>query len=153
MSGPKKSVNDKDMQAIDMSTAENTGFGDLEAKKKEFLGGDDDDLKHLGFYDSDDEIDFSNFKVGSKSKTRDDDDDDVEEQAKSIFGRLTTAFKNVTGNKVLSKSDVDGILEEFKNNLTDKNVSSEIAEEICKSVESSLVGETTASFTSIKTTV
>jgi hypothetical protein len=28
------------------------------------LGGDDDDLKKLGFYDSDDEIDFSNFKIG-----------------------------------------------------------------------------------------
>ena len=69
MAGPKKSVNDKDMKAIDMSIAENTGFGDLEAKRKEFLGGDDDDLKHLGFYDSDDEIDFSNFKIGSKTKS------------------------------------------------------------------------------------
>ena len=59
----------------------------------------------------------------------------------------------MTGNRVLSKTDIDGILQEFKENLTDKNVASEIAEEICKSVRESLVGQKTASFTSIKQTV
>lgn len=34
----------------------------IEEKKKEFLGGNEDDLKELGFLDSDEEIDFSNFK-------------------------------------------------------------------------------------------
>lgn len=57
----------------------------LEAKKKEFLGGDDDDLKKLGFYDSDDEIDFTNFKVGKAAETE-------EEAAPSLFGKLTNAF-------------------------------------------------------------
>ena len=54
------------MQEIDFSVSKNDNGDDIEAKKKEFLGGDDDDLKQLGFYDSDDEIDFSNFKVGNK---------------------------------------------------------------------------------------
>jgi signal recognition particle GTPase len=44
-------------------------------------------------------------------------------------------------------------MKDFSENLTDKNVSAEIAQEICKNVEQSLVGETTASFTSIKQTV
>lgn len=39
----------------------------IDAKKKEFLGGDDDDLKQLGFLEDDDKIDFSNFKVGKNA--------------------------------------------------------------------------------------
>jgi len=31
------------------------------------MGGEDDDLKKLGFLDSDDEIDFSNFDVGKNA--------------------------------------------------------------------------------------
>lgn len=63
MAGPKKSITKDDMDAVDFSLDKGEG-DDIDAKKKEFLGGDDDDLKQLGFYDSDDEIDFSNFKVG-----------------------------------------------------------------------------------------
>lgn len=54
---------------------------------------------------------------------------------------------------MLAKQDILPILKEFSENLTDKNVSAEIAQEICKSVEASLIGMKTASFTSIKTTV
>ena len=39
----------------------------IEEKKKEFLGGNEDDLKELGFLDSDEEIDFSNFKSTKQS--------------------------------------------------------------------------------------
>jgi signal recognition particle receptor subunit alpha len=147
MSGPKKSITEKDMNAIDFSVSKE-GTDDIDAKKKEFLGGDDDDLRQLGFYDSDDEIDFANFKIGNKTN------EEVEDATtNSIFGRLTSAFKNLTGNKVLTKADIEPILKDFSNNLTDKNVSAEIAQEICKNVEQSLIGETTASFTSIKQTV
>lgn len=47
----------------------------LEEKKREFFGGDDDDLRSLGFRDDDEKIDFSNFKIG-KSK---DNEEEVEE--------------------------------------------------------------------------
>jgi signal recognition particle receptor subunit alpha len=80
-------------------------------------------------------------------------EDDEEQTGGSLFGKLTNAFKNFTGNKVLTKQDIQPILEDFANNLTDKNVSAEIAKEICKQVEASLIGVKTASFTSIKTTV
>jgi signal recognition particle receptor subunit alpha len=53
----------------------------------------------------------------------------------------------------LTKSDIESILKDFSDSLTDKNVSAEIAQEVCKNVEQSLVGVTTASFTSIKETV
>ena len=52
------------------------------------MGGEDDDLKPLGFLDSDDEIDFSNFKVGKNIKEREEED----EAPPSLFGRLTNAF-------------------------------------------------------------
>ena len=143
MAGPKKTLTQKDMDDIDLSKADNTGISEsmIQAKKNEFLGGDDDDLKHLGFMDSDDEIDFTNFKVGTKTKIAQDEEDEIaKEQAKSIFSRLTSAIQNMTGNRVLTKVDVDSIIDEFKENLTDKNVSAEIADEICKSVREGLVG-------------
>ena len=95
--------------------------------------------------DDDEVIDFSNFKVGAKARGDEEDD-----QPLSIFGKLTSAFKNYTGNKVMTKADIEPILEEFNQNLTDKNVSSEIAKEISKTVEQSLIKQTTASFTSVK---
>jgi len=86
-------------------------------------------LKKLGFYDSDDEIDFSNFKVGGGQEEK---EEAEKAYSSSLFGKLTTAFMNITGNKVLTKADIEPILEEFSDNLTDKNVSAEIAQQICK---------------------
>lgn len=43
MAGPKKSITKDDMDAVDFS--QDKGGDDIDAKKKEFLGGDDDDLK------------------------------------------------------------------------------------------------------------
>ena len=99
--------------------------------------------------DSDDEIDFSKFKIGKELET----EEEVEESAPSLFGRLTNAFQNYTGNKVLSATDLDPVLKDFSNSLTDKNVSIEIAEEICKQVKTSLINTKTASFTTIKATI
>ena len=63
-------------------------------------------FRKLGFLDDDAKIDFSNFKVG-KSKEK---EQEVEEEVTSIFGKLTSAFKNFTGNKVLTASDIEPIL-------------------------------------------
>jgi len=90
MAGPKKSVTIKDMESINVSTGkEHAGDAKraLDAKKQEFMGGEEDDLKDRGFMDSDDEIDFSNFKVGREKK-----DVEEEEAAPSLFGRLSSAF-------------------------------------------------------------
>lgn len=63
MIGPKKIVNKEDMEQIDCSFNK-AGTEDIEAKKKEFMpedGEDEDDLRHLGFKEDDDPIDFSSF--------------------------------------------------------------------------------------------
>ena len=75
MAGPKKSVTSKDMQEIDFSVGQENKDDEefqkqerLREVREEFLGGDDDDLKRLGFIDSDEEIDFSKFDLVKKSE-------------------------------------------------------------------------------------
>jgi hypothetical protein len=57
----------------------------IKAMREEFMSGSNDDLSKLGFVDSDEEVDFSNFKRKTKNEQ-------VEEEVQSIFSRLTGAF-------------------------------------------------------------
>jgi hypothetical protein len=89
MMGPKRSVTQKELDDNDVSTKD-TGNEQkmLDEKRKEFMGGDDDNLRDKGFLDDDEKIDFSNFKIGKKETTQ----EDQEQEVQSIFGRLTSAF-------------------------------------------------------------
>jgi signal recognition particle receptor subunit alpha len=133
-------ISKKDMEKIDVSK-DKTGAIDLDYQKSIYLGGDDDKLE--GFYNSDDEIDFENFKKGNKGQ----------KQGSGLFSKLTSAFQSIAGNKVLSEDDVDQVLKNFKTNLMEKNVAAEIADNLCKSVKATLIDKRTESFTSVKTTV
>lgn len=113
--------------------------------RAEFMSGADDDLTKLGFVDSDEEVDLSNFK--SKFDEKDEDDDEPVQQ--SFFSKLTGAFQDYTGNRTMSRADLAPVLERFKDQLTDRNVSVEVAQQICKQVENTLVDQRTASFTSV----
>ena len=99
-------VTAESMRKIDVSTADNDGIN-LEFEQSKYLGGDDEKLK--GFYESDEE---PQFEMGLGAN----------QQSKSLFGKLTTAFSNLTGNKQLSHEDMQPILDEFANSLMDKNV-------------------------------
>lgn len=64
------------MEEIDVSIVKDNQEDDqvekekrLKAVREEFLGGDDDDLKRLGFFDSDEEIDFTNFELAKKAES------------------------------------------------------------------------------------
>lgn len=137
------------MEDIDFTVGKDEGQEGEEEKikkmREEYLGDGDEDLRHIGIAEDGDKIDFSNLWKSKKKKEKNE-----ESSSQSIFGRLTGAFQNYTGNKTLTKADLEPILKEFAENLTDKNVASEIAQEICKSVEESLIDTKTASFTSIK---
>lgn len=65
MAGPKKSLKQSDLDAVDFSVGvepdQQAYEQQIAEKKKEYLGGDEDDLKEYGIYGSDDEIDLSNF--------------------------------------------------------------------------------------------
>ena len=68
----------------------------------------------------------------------------------SFFSKL---FAQVTGNAVLSSTDLDPILEEMRTMLITKNVASEIAHDIIDSVRTSLVGQKLPSLTRVKSVV
>ena len=92
-------VSKKDMEQIDVSTKKDVVI-DLNYVRSRYLGGDND--KFEGFYDSQDEIEFENFKAKGKKGTN--------EGNGGIFGKLTSAFKNITGNKVIGWEDVEPIM-------------------------------------------
>eukprot|EP01041_Mallomonas_annulata_P004144 gene4144-8240_t len=69
---------------------------------------------------------------------------------KTYIGDL---LQSVTGNKVLEESDLEPVLDKVKEQLQGKNVAQEIADDICSSVGTSLVGHKLASFTRIHTVV
>mmetsp|Transcript_35997 Transcript_35997/g.36679 ORF Transcript_35997/g.36679 Transcript_35997/m.36679 type:complete len:345 (-) Transcript_35997:184-1218(-) len=69
---------------------------------------------------------------------------------KSYLGDL---IQSVTGNKVLEDEDLQPVLLKMRESLQAKNVAQEIADDICSSVGTSLVGHKLASFTRISSVV
>lgn len=61
--GVSDKVSAKQMEQIDVSLNKG-GEIDIDRQKEIYLGGDDEELE--GFYNSDDEIDFENFRKGKK---------------------------------------------------------------------------------------
>jgi signal recognition particle receptor subunit alpha len=70
-------------------------------------------------------------------------------QSSGIFG----FFSRLTGSKVLTRDDLEPVLEQLQNNLLAKNVAHGIAEQVCESVCVSLIDSKQPSFTRLKTTV
>ena len=90
-------VTKRDMEKIDVSLAKGQeGYIDIDRQKEIYMGGDNDVLE--GFYNSDDEIDFENFKKGGNKKGA---------KAGGLFSKLTSAFQTIAGNKVLNEDDVE----------------------------------------------
>merc|ERR1740138_1556437 len=141
-------VNAKQMQDLDFSRKNET---DVEAKKAEFMGDEDDDK-------------FMNEEIESLSS--DNDDEDAKGAQKSgdakagkdgrvggLFKTLTRSVKNITGGAVLTDEDLDPILGSFRNALMSKNVAAQVSAKLADSVRTSLVGKRTDSFTSMSSTV
>lgn len=78
--GVSEKVYAQDMEKIDQSIYKGDEI-DIDKVKQEYLGGDDDVLE--GFYNSDDEVDFENFKRGKKGQSG---------ANAGLFSKLTSAF-------------------------------------------------------------
>ena len=76
--GISTTASKKDMDKIDMSTADNSTIN-IDQAKDQYLGGDDEELE--GFYDSEDEIEFENFKNKGNKKA-----------SGGLFARLTSSI-------------------------------------------------------------
>lgn len=68
-----------------------------------------------------------------------------------FLSRIQSAIQNITGNKVVTEAELGPVLSEFRQLLMSKNVATEVAVQLADSVQSSLVGTKTESFTSLKT--
>mmetsp|Transcript_8508 Transcript_8508/g.20481 ORF Transcript_8508/g.20481 Transcript_8508/m.20481 type:complete len:567 (+) Transcript_8508:2939-4639(+) len=96
------------------------------------------------------DADLAEFEIAPTS-TLDDDADDESEN--SWGGSLKGLFQQVTGQKVLSKQDLQAPIHEIQKMLTSKNVATDIADQVCQSVEDSLVGKKLNSMYRVKTAV
>ena len=86
----------------------------------------------------------------------DDYDEDTNDESSSNSGwgsSLKGLFDQMSGNKVLTKDDLEAPLEEMKRMLTSKNVANEVAAEVCSGVRDRLVGKKMNSFGRVKTAV
>lgn len=103
-------VDKKAMDSVDVSLVKNDGSVNLEAEMSKYLGGDDEVL--AGFFNSDDEPEGTINVADGKQQT----------SSKGFFGKITSAFQQITGNKVLTHDDMGPILVDFAKALMDKNV-------------------------------
>lgn len=139
-------VTAKDLQNIDKSVVK--GERDIEEEKAKYLGGDEDRFE--GFYDDDEEVDFSKLRKKEDKMASLDMD---EGGRRGIFGRITSAFQNFTGNKELTEQDIRPVLKSLSDGMVNKNVAKVVADEISMSIMKQLIGQRTQSFTSVDQTV
>ncbi|KAG7340132.1 signal recognition particle receptor [Nitzschia inconspicua] len=84
----------------------------------------------------------------------DEDDDDGSSSSSSSWGKsLSGLFAQMTGQKVLTKQDLEVPLKEMHRLLTSKNVAADIASQVCDKVQESLVGKKLNSMYRVKTAV
>lgn len=134
-------VDAKAMAKVNVNDDESASQMNLEAEMEKYLGGDDEVLK--GFYDSDEEVQFDSINPDSQASNAN----------QSMFSRITSAFQSIAGNKVLTREDMEPLLAKFAQNLMDKNVNQEVANDICRQVEAGLMDSRTRSFTSVNATI
>jgi signal recognition particle receptor subunit alpha len=99
------------------------------------------------------DADLADFEMVPTPTLVDDDNDEDENSENSWGNSLKGLFQQVTGNKVLTKQDLQLPLQEMHKLLASKNVASGIAQQICTNVESSLVGKKLSSMYRVKTAV
>ncbi len=116
---------------------------------------------HQDYFAEDDKV-MQNFRSDSEDALSDEDEakpkkseekKKVAAKKEGLFARLTNRIKGITGNKTMTAEDLVPVMKEFRDNLVQKNVATEIADKICESVMTSLTTQKTATFTSVKATV
>ena len=100
------------------------------------------------------DTDLQDFDIEDTTTLIDEDDGGYGEESSSSWGKsLQGLFEQMTGQKVLTKQDLDLPLIEMHKLLTSKNVAADIATQICQKVQDSLVGKKLNSMYRVKTAV
>jgi len=141
--GPKK-ITQEAMDALDMSKpGDGDGDGDddsnpaLQAMRNQFIPDSDDDEEDDMWEDDED----------------DDDDEKKKNDSSWLGSKIGGFFGALTGNQTLDAENIQPSIVAIKENLIGKNVASEVAEDICESIASALIGQKTDSFQGIQTKV
>lgn len=71
----------------------------------------------------------------------------------SFLNKWVGKFKNVVGDKQITKEDLVDILADFKQKLMEKNVAQDVAIQMSEAVGATLLEKKTKSFTSVHKTV
>ena len=98
----------------------------VEQAREEYLT-DEEEKVDGNFVPSDEDIEFS---------------EDSEEETKTgggLFSGFISKMKNFTGNKEMTREELEPIMKQFSDGLTEKNVAAEIANKLCDSVVQSLL--------------
>jgi len=138
----KAKVTEKAMKELDKSKA---------AGKEDIMKHEEQALAEARAAYLPTDADLEDFDVEDTTQLKDDEDDDDEN---STWGKsLQGLFAQMTGQKVLTKRDLDNPLKEMHKLLSSKNVACDIAQQICEKVRESLVGKKLNSMYLIKTAV
>mmetsp|Transcript_170 Transcript_170/g.426 ORF Transcript_170/g.426 Transcript_170/m.426 type:complete len:577 (+) Transcript_170:92-1822(+) len=139
----KGKVTEKAMKELDKSKA---------ATKEEIVNSEEQALAEARAAYLPTDADLEDFDIEDTTQLVDDENDDDGEGGgwgKSLQG----LFAQMTGQKVLTKQDLEGPLKEINRLLTSKNVAGDIADQICRKVQESLVGKKLNSMYRVKTAV
>ncbi|KAJ3193599.1 hypothetical protein HK101_004570, partial [Irineochytrium annulatum] len=132
----------------------------LDFSEENASGGDDFDADQwvdrtaMGAKTSDGLYEAAEMDAGDESE----DDNIITRIASATAAQPATSgvfsfLKSLTGATTLTKDNLAPVLAKMKEHLITKNVASEIAETLCQSVSTSLVGQKQGSFTSVANTV
>ncbi|CAI7839314.1 unnamed protein product [Closterium sp. NIES-53] len=138
------SDHDTDVEVVDVAKVGKSMMdreAELEEEEDAEWGGEDEDEES--------EEEEGRERKGSRRHVGRGDDDSEGKKT----GWLASVFQSVVGKASLELADIEPSLKVLKDRLMTKNVAEEIAEKLCRSVASSLVGSKHASFTRISSTV
>lgn len=115
------------------------GFVDKDAVSAVYSDHEDEDDGTDEEFDDEVDADESKATAGDASKS-------------GRFSSMYSLFSRLAGTKVLERTDMESVLDQFKQQLMAKNVAHEIAEKLCESVAKSLEGKKLG-YASVKSTV
>ena len=136
-------VTEKAMQELDKSKA---------ATKEDIFKNEEQALAEARAAYLPSNADLEDFNIEDTTKLVDDENNEDDENS-SWGGSLQGLFAQMTGQKVLTTQDLDGPIKEIQKLLTSKNVAGDIALQICRKVQESLVGKKMNSMYRVKTAV
>ncbi|KAI9590958.1 SRP54-type protein [Syncephalis fuscata] len=89
--------------------------------------------------------------MGNSDDEEDDDDDDGHNEAGP--SGMMSFFQRITGQAAVTESDLAPVMRAMKEHLVNKNVAAHIADHLCESISSGIVGRRLGTFKSVKAEV